>query len=331
VGQNGLLSTPAASALIRKLNADNGEDYCVGGVLLTASHNPGGEDEDFGIKFNSKNGGPALETLTNLIFEHTKKITNYRVADLTNEVDLTTIAEHDFGKVEGYEHNYQVSIVSTTENYFKLLKTLFDFEDLKSFVNRPDFKLVFDGMHGVSGPYATEAFTKILGLSEDHLLRCNVLPDFGHGHPDPNLTYAHDLVELMGIFHHKDDAPDFGAACDGDADRNMILGKNFFVTPSDSIAILTANHKSIPFLRGGISGAARSMPTSGALDRVCEKLGLKVYETPTGWKFFGNLLDNDMISLCGEESFGTGSFHVREKDGLWAVLCWLSILADKNR
>lgn len=221
--------------------------------------------------------------------------------------------------------------MSTTENYFDLMRTLFDFEDLKKLVSRPDFKLIFDGMHGVSGPYATEVFTQIFGLSSDHILRCNVLPDFGGGHPDPNLTYAHDLVEQMGIFHHKDDAPDFGAACDGDADRNMILGKNFFVTPSDSIAIITANYKAIPFLRGGVSGAARSMPTSGALDRVCEKLGLNVYETPTGWKFFGNLLDNNMISLCGEESFGTGSFHVREKDGLWAVLCWLSILADKNR
>jgi len=158
-----------------------------------------------------------------------------------------------------------------------------------------------------------------------------VLPDFGHGHPDPNLTYAADLVKTMGIFENREDAPDFGAACDGDADRNMILGKNFFVTPSDSIAIITANYKSIPFLKDGISGAARSMPTSGALDRVTEKLGVPCYETPTGWKFFGNLLDNNMISLCGEESFGTGSFHVREKDGVWAVLCWLSILADRNR
>jgi len=165
----------------------------------------------------------------------------------------------------------------------------------------------------------------------ENLMRCNVLPDFGKAHPDPNLTYAAELVKIMGIFEHKADAPDFGAACDGDADRNMILGKNFFVTPSDSIAVLTANYKSIPFLAKGISGAARSMPTSGALDRVTEKLGIPVYETPTGWKFFGNLLDQNMISLCGEESFGTGSFHVREKDGVWAVLCWLSILADKNR
>lgn len=186
-------------------------------------------------------------------------------------------------------------------------------------------------MHGASGPYASLILGEILGVPAENLLRCNVLPDFGGGHPDPNLTYAEELVKIMGVFVNRDDAPDFGAACDGDADRNMILGKNFFVTPSDSIAILTANYKSIPFLSEGISGAARSMPTSGALDRVLEKLKIPIYETPTGWKFFGNLLDNGLISLCGEESFGTGSFHIREKDGLWAVLCWLSILADKNR
>lgn len=244
---------------------------------------------------------------------------------------MTTIAEHDFGKIEGYEHNFHVTVASSTAVYYDLLKTLFDFDELKRFVSRPDFNMVFDGMHGVSGPYATLLFHEVLGVPQENLFRCNVLPDFGHGHPDPNLTYAADLVEKMGIFNHKDNAPDFGAACDGDADRNMILGKNFFVTPSDSVAVLTANYKSIPFLRGGISGAARSMPTSGALDRVTEKLGIPVYETPTGWKFFGNLLDNNMISLCGEESFGTGSYHVREKDGVWAVLCWLSILADKNK
>jgi len=199
------------------------------------------------------------------------------------------------------------------------------------FLVRPDFQMCFDGMHGASGPYAKRIFGEILGVPEDHLFRCNVLPDFGLGHPDPNLTYAKDLVKKMGALEHNESALDFGAACDGDADRNMILGKNFFVTPSDSIAIITANYKSIPFLKNGISGAARSMPTSGALDNVCTKLGLNFYEVPTGWKFFGNLLDANLISLCGEESFGTGSFHVREKDGLWAVLCWLQILADKNK
>ena len=207
---------------------------------------------------------------------------------------------------------------------------LFDFDQLKAFVNRPDFNMLFDGMHGASGPYAKKIFGELFGIKESSLLRCNVLPDFGHGHPDPNLTYAEDLVKKMGVFDKSVQAPDFGAACDGDADRNMILGKNFFVTPSDSIAIIAANAKSIPFLRAGVSGVSRSMPTSGALDRVAQKLKLPIYEVPTGWKFFGNLLDANMISLCGEESFGTGSFHIREKDGLWAVLCWLSILADKN-
>ncbi len=213
-----------------------------------------------------------------------------------------------------------------------MMKQLFDFELLKAFVNRPDFNMVFDGMHGASGPYARRIFGEIFGLKDSSLFRCNVLPDFGHGHPDPNLTYAEDLVKTMGVFDPaKTNAPDFGAACDGDADRNMILGKNFFVTPSDSVAIIAANYTSIPFLKSGVSGVSRSMPTSGALDRVAAKLHLPIYEVPTGWKFFGNLLDAGIISICGEESFGTGSFHIREKDGLWAVLCWLSILADKNK
>ena len=227
-----------------------------------------------------------------------------------------------------------VTVVDSTASYEELMRSLFDFDQLKAFVNRPDFSLLFDGMHGASGPYATRIFRDVFGLSESKcLLRCNVLPDFGHGHPDPNLTYAEDLVKKMGVFDTERtfDAPDFGAACDGDADRNMILGKNFFVTPSDSIAIIAANYKSIPYLRaGGVSGVSRSMPTSGALDRVAAKLGLPIYEVPTGWKFFGNLLDAGLITLCGEESFGTGSYHIREKDGLWAVLCWLSILAHKN-
>jgi phosphoglucomutase len=221
-----------------------------------------------------------------------------------------------------------VAIVEPCDNYIELMKTLFDFNQLKRLIARKDFSMLFDGMHGVSGPYARKIFGDILGVNPDYLLRCNVLYDFGGGHPDPNLTYAADLVKRLGIFERSESAPDFGAACDGDADRNMILGKNFFVTPSDSIAVLAANYKSIPFLKGGITGAARSMPTSGALDFVMKKLGLPFYETPTGWKFFGNLLDENMISLCGEESFGT--FHVREKDGIWAVLSWLSILADKN-
>jgi len=203
------------------------------------------------------------------------------------------------------------------------MKQLFDFDSMKKLVQRSDFKMCFDGMHGISGPYALSILGNELGVPSDLLMRCEVLEDFGGSHPDPNLTYAPELVAKMGVFENKADAPDFGAACDGDADRNMVLGKNFFVTPSDSVAIITANHKRIPYLSAGIKGAARSMPTSAALDRVCEKLGLKMYETPTGWKFFGNLLDEGMIQICGEESFGTGSAHVREKDGLWAVLCWL--------
>lgn len=190
-------------------------------------------------------------------------------------------------------------------------------------MKRKDFSICFDGMHGVSGPYATKIFRDLLDVPEENLMRCNILEDFGGCHPDPNLTYAPDLVKKMGILEHREDAPEFAAACDGDADRNMILGKNFFVSPSDSVAVITANYKRIPFLSHGISGAARSMPTSAALDRVLDKLNLPKFETPTGWKFFGNLLDQNLISICGEESFGTGSSHLREKDGMWAVICWL--------
>ena len=216
-----------------------------------------------------------------------------------------------------------MSVIDPADIYVKLMKSLFNFKQIKSLLDRKDFSICLDGMHGAAGPYANKIFVNELGLSQNSLMRCNILPDFGKGHPDPNLTYAPELVAKMGIFKPKKDAPQFAAACDGDADRNMILGKNFFVTPSDSLAIIVANHKRIPYLSKGISGAARSMPTSGAVDLVCEKLGLPIYETPTGWKFFGNLLDNNKIAICGEESFGTGSNHVREKDGLWAVLCWL--------
>lgn len=322
------MSTPACSSFIRKVN-EKDADKCVGGILLTASHNPGGENEDFGVKFNTKNGGPALETLTNQMFEESKKITVVKKAKVP-AIDINKAGDHQFGKVQGFDFNFSVKVVDSCDNYVEQMKSLFDFDLIKKLVSRPDFKLVIDGMHGAAGPYAYRIFHDILGLPESNLMRCNILPDFGGHHPDPNLTYAEDLVKTMGIFEHKADAPDFGAACDGDADRNMILGKNFFVTPSDSLAIIAANYKSIPFLKGGISGAARSMPTSGALDFVMKKLGLDCYETPTGWKFFGNLLDAGKISLCGEESFGTGSFHIREKDGLWAILCWLAILADKN-
>lgn len=333
VGLDGIISTPAASAIIRNLNKEN-ESTCVGGILLTASHNPGGEDEDFGIKFNSKNGGPALESLTNKVYEHSKVITSYRTVDLPHEIDITKVATHQLGRVEGFEHSSTVHVVDSRVAYVDLMKRLFDFDAIVDLMSRPDFTMLFDGMHGASGPYATAILGDIFGVPKENLLRCNVLPDFGHGHPDPNLTYAEDLVKRMGVFDKERSflAPDFGAACDGDADRNMILGRNFFVTPSDSVAVIAANYKAIPYLReGGIAGVSRSMPTSGALDRVAAKQGFPFYEVPTGWKFFGNLLDAGKLTICGEESFGTGSLHIREKDGLWAVLCWLSILADRNR
>lgn len=314
IGQHCLLSTPAVSAMIRKLNEDKGADYCFGGIVLSASHNPGGPDDDFGIKFNGKNGGPSLENVTEEIFNQSKKITQYTLLEGYSPVDTSALGTTD---VMGC----QVHVVDNNEQYVELMKTLFDFDQIKALIARPDFSMCFDGMHGVAGPYATKIFSEIFGVKE--LMRCDVLPDFGKGHPDPNLTYAPELVKKMGVFEKDENAPQFGAACDGDADRNMVLGKGFFVTPSDSVAVIVANYKCIPYLAKGIAGAARSMPTSGALDMVTKKLGIECYETPTGWKFFGNLLDSGKIHVCGEESFGTGSSHVREKDGVWAVLCWL--------
>lgn len=290
VGQHCLLSTPAVSALIRKLNKENGEGYCFGGIVLSASHNPGGPDDDFGIKFNGPNGGPSLESVTNQIFEETKKITQYTLLDGYKNVDTSTIGEYDH-KLEGSDLVHLVSVIDNSDFYVELMQSLFNFDQIKALINRPDFSMCFDGMHGVAGPYANKIFGDIFGVKD--LMRCEVLPDFGKGHPDPNLTYAADLVAKMGVTEKKDDAPQFGAACDGDADRNMILGKGFFVTPSDSVAVIVANYKDIPYLAKGIAGAARSMPTSGALDKVTAKLGLKNFETPTGWKFFGNLLDSE--------------------------------------
>jgi len=247
-------------------------------------------------------------------------------------IDTSTIGEYKLPKVEGCsDQDYVVSVVDNAEGWVNLMKTLFSFDQIGNLIKRNDFDMCIDSMHGVAGPYANKIFGELFGLGKNQLMRCNVLPDFGGCHPDPNLTYAKELVEKMGVFVPKADAPDFGAACDGDADRNMILGKGFFVTPSDSVAIIVAQYKCIPYLSGGVTGAARSMPTSGALDMVTTKLNLGNYETPTGWKFFGNLLDSEKIHICGEESFGTGSSHVREKDGLWAVLCWLQILAAKNQ
>jgi phosphoglucomutase len=335
ISQQGIMSTPAASALIRHLNEKS--DDCMGGVLLTASHNPGGKKNDFGIKFNTKNGGPALEDLTDKIYEVSKKIISYKTVNLLSgmPVPIDKIGIIKFGKIKApdWANNFSVEVVSQTQVYTDLMKKIFDFEAIKTFLKRKDFTMVFDAMHGASVPYAKDIFGSIFEIPAKNLMHCMNLEDFGGLHPDPNLTYAEDLVKAMGL---KETAipeiiPDFGAACDGDADRNMILGKKFFVTPSDSLAIIVANYQAIPYFKDGLKGVARSMPTSAALQLVADNLHLGCYETPTGWKFFGNLMDAGKLSICGEESFGTGSDHIREKDGVWAILAWLSILALKNK
>lgn len=311
VGQGGILSTPAASHVIRKYKT-------FGGIILSASHNPGGPDEDFGIKYNTANGGPAPEKITEAIFENSKVIQTYQLAEIA-DVDLDALGET---ALDGFT----IEVINPVNDYADLMESMFDFSAIKALL-ADGFTLKFDGMHAVTGPYAKEILTNRLGAPAASLMNCEVSENFGGGHPDPNLTYAHDLVEIV----YGNQAPDFGAASDGDGDRNMILGKGFFVTPSDSLAIIAANAHLIPAYQGGIAGVARSMPTSGAVDRVAEKMGIDCYETPTGWKFFGNLMDAGKVTLCGEESFGTGSNHVREKDGLWAVLCWLNIVAAKKQ
>lgn len=338
VGQDGLISTPAVSAIIR--NREGGF-VAKGAFILTASHNPGGPTEDFGIKYNGTNGGPAPEKLTNLIFQETLKIESYAIRDDIPDIDLSNLGKSNFGE-------FEVEVISSTDDHVNLLRTIFDFEAIKKLLHRPDFTFVVDAMHGVGGPYAKKVFVDILGAPVSSLLNFVPKEDFGHGHPDPNLTYAHDLVATLGLTADgtpsscdETAVPQFGAAFDGDADRNMILGKKFFVTPSDSVALIAANSMSIPFFAncGGVKSVARSMPTSGALDRVATALGITLAEVPTGWKFFGNLMDSKDVFkgtdfnplICGEESFGTGSNHVREKDGLWAVLSWLSILAHHNQ
>ncbi len=312
VGRNGLLSTPAVSAVIRKYHA-------FGGIILSASHNPAGPDGDFGIKYNTDNGGPAPERLTDAIYARTQTIGEYRILDAP-DVNLDQIGEHRLGELV-------VSVIDPVADYAELMEQLFDFERIRALFKSGQFSMRFDAMHAITGPYATEILEKRLGAPLGTVMHGTPLEDFGGGHPDPNLVYAEELVKLM----FGANAPDFGAASDGDGDRNMILGNGFFVTPSDSLAVLAANATLIPAYSKGLAGVARSMPTSAAVDRVAEKLGLACYETPTGWKFFGNLLDAGKITLCGEESFGTGSDHVREKDGLWAVLCWLNLLAARQQ
>ena len=302
VGQGGILSTPAASNMIRIRKA-------LGGLVLSASHNPGGPDEDFGIKYNVANGGPAPEKITDAIFARTKEIAEYRIAD--GEVDLDTLGET---RIEGMT----IEVVDSVADYAALMERLFDFAAIRS----AGLTVAFDAMSAVTGPYAREILEKRLGFT-GAVRNGTPLEDFGGHHPDPNLVHARDLYELM----MGPDAPDFGAASDGDGDRNLIIGRRRFVTPSDSLAMLAANAHLAPGYKDGLKGIARSMPTSAAADRVAEKLGIPEFETPTGWKFFGNLLDAGMATICGEESAGTGSDHVREKDGLWAVLLWLNILA----
>ncbi len=310
VGQGALLSTPAASHLIRLHKTD-------GGIIMSASHNPGGPDEDFGVKFNTPNGGPAPENVTEAIFQATEAITQYHILE-AHDVDLSRIGSHDLGGMA-------VEVVDPVADYADLMETLFDFDALRAMI-AGGFRIRFDAMCAITGPYAVEILENRLGAVKGTVVNRIPLPDFGGLHPDPNPVWAKQLMdEMFGA-----DAPDFGAASDGDGDRNMVVGRDVYVSPSDSLAVLAANAHLATGYAGGLSGVARSMPTSGAVDRVAQAMGLQCYETPTGWKFFGNLMDAGRVALCGEESFGTGSDHVREKDGLWAVLMWLNILAVRK-
>ncbi|MDC1297562.1 alpha-D-glucose phosphate-specific phosphoglucomutase [Octadecabacter sp.] len=311
VGQGGILSTPAASHLIRKRKAD-------GGLILSASHNPGGKDEDFGLKYNGPNGGPATETVTDQIFARTLDIEFYKIC-ASEDLDIDTLGSRNLGSM-------QIEIVDPVTDYADLMATLFNFDKIRALF-AGGFTMRFDAMHAVTGPYAHSILEGTLGAPKSTVMNGSPSPDFGGGHPDPNPIWAKALMDIM----HGADAPDFGAASDGDGDRNMIVGRNAYVTPSDSLAVLTAKAHLAPAYSGGLKGVARSMPTSRAVDRVAQSLGIGCYETPTGWKFFGNLLDAGLVTLCGEESAGTGSDHVREKDGLWAVLLWLNILAETGQ
>ncbi|XP_057300218.1 phosphoglucomutase-1-like [Hydractinia symbiolongicarpus] len=317
IGVDGILSTPAVSCIIRKKKA-------LGGIILTASHNPGGKDGDFGIKYNTSNGGPAPEGITSKIYEHTTTITNYKICKELQNCDISKPGSFEYD-VQGKQ--FHIEVIDQVKDYVDYMKSIFNFSLLKDFLSTNEFKIIANGMNGVTGPYLRRIICDELGASEESIINAVPKDDFAGVHPDPNMTYAADFVELMkgGQYH-------LGGAFDGDGDRNMILGHNaFFVNPSDSVAIIAANYECIPyFKKAGLKGVARSMPTSAALDRVAEKLGVTGYEVPTGWKFFGNLMDAEKLSICGEESFGTGSDHIREKDGVWAYLAWLSILATKK-
>jgi phosphoglucomutase len=345
IGHNGLLSTPAVSAIIR----ENGPVWkkCYGAFILTASHNPGGPEEDFGIKYNCENGGPAPEKLTDAIFDITLTIGTVKICNSFPEIDISTCGSTEIHSTDG-SRSVIVDVISATDCHVNLLKTIFDFKALHALMHRPDFSFRYDCMHGVQGPYAHKVFCDELGAPVESLINAVPKDDFDGHHADPNLTYAKDLCRALGVdkegqpvFGQAEEVPCFGAAADGDADRNMILGRRFFVTPSDSLAIIAAHADCIPFFsqQGGLKSVARSMPTSGAVDLVAARLNLRMFETPTGWKFFGNVMDSkDLFKaenlnpvICGEESFGTGSNHVREKDGMWAVLAWLSILAHYNK
>ena len=310
VTTGGILSTPAASNLIRQREA-------IGGIILSASHNPGGPDGDFGVKVNGANGGPTPASFTDAVYECSKTLRDYSIVEAP-AISLQAPGQHLIGEM-------QVEVIDGVDDFVLLMKQLFDFESISDLI-RNDFPLAFDAMHAVTGPYAKKLLEEVLGAPAGTVRNGTPLEDFGGGHPDPNLTYAHELADLL----MKGDAYQFGAACDGDGDRNMILGNRCFVNPSDSLAVLTANATLAPGYASGLAGVARSMPTSAAVDVVAKDLGINCFETPTGWKFFGNLLDAGDITLCGEESFGTGSNHVREKDGLWAVLFWLQILAKRR-
>ena len=310
IPKNGLLSTPATSHLIRKEGA-------IGGIILSASHNPGGLEGDFGVKLNTSNGGPAAESITNQIFECSQSLTSYKISKIKIP-DLNKLGVFPFGETS-------LEIIDGLKDYSDLMEKIFDLDQISDFLKK-DFSLIFDAMNAVTGPYAKNIFVDKMGLLDDCVMNGVPLEDFGGLHPDPNLTYASKLADLLLV----QKAYSFGAACDGDGDRNMILGQGCFVNPSDSLAVITANTNCVPGYKDGIAGVARSMPTSSAVDFVAKALNIPCFETPTGWKFFGNLLDSNLITICGEESFGTGSNHVREKDGLWAVLYWLQILAVKN-